>query len=549
MPSGSGSRSRTGCYTCRVRKKKCDEQQPSCGNCQARSLPCYGYATPPPAWMQGKRSWKEVMLTEEARELQSVAETAYKASRRSRKAMPGAALSRPSDQFSSTVRYKGPATPDSVWWDGGVCAVLPFHRSAREDARLLKLYLDFVFPVQFTFYPMASAEDHGWLVRGLCSNTARYHAALGISACFDASLREPARTDGIGLSTEVTARQAVASSGLRAIIGHLDQKGHSPRKIARVGLEVLEVMHQLLSLEVFSMLEGTWELHHRATRALLDTLHTYKAPNSSCDQQETAVQSSSIDIALKDSSSPEIQKNFEFHVTCVVWIDIIANSTVGSPLEITRHFDYISYLRAGDLKTENIMGCHSSVMAEIAEITHLADWKTLQLYNKSLDAAELSARAMVIANRLTCLIHESEKQAELEMTKVEAGSRLVTLQFAWAAHIYLHVTAFGADADNPEIALRVGQSLEMLEALPNWLMIRVNWPFTITGCLAGTALHDRFRGLVGRMAARKQPLGMTWKGLMVMEECWRLRQSRPETSADCGWKQAMESLGKRILLV
>ena len=65
----------------------------------------------------------------------------------------------------------------------------------------------------------------------------------------------------------------------------------------------------------------------------------------------------------------------------------------------------------------------------------------------------------------------------------------------------------------------------------------------------GKTLYDRFRGLVERIRAQKQPLGMTWKGLMVMEECWRLRQSQPELEVDCDWKMAMKSLGTRILLV
>lgn len=188
-------------------------------------------------------------------------------------------------------------------------------------------------------------------------------------------------------------------------------------------------------------------------------------------------------------------------------------------------------------------------MADVAEITRLADWKTCQIRNQSLDTNALLVRGIRIADSISNRIQELEKQSQPDVTKVEAGSRMVTLLFASAALNYLHTILFGADADNPEIAIRVMQNLEMLETLPNWLMIRVNWPFTITGCLAGKALHDRFRNLVGRMAAQKQPLGMTWKGLMVMEECWRLRQYQPELSADCDWKRAMESLGKRILLV
>lgn len=46
MPTQSrGKRTRTGCWTCRKRGKKCDETRPGCNNCTALSLQCAGYAT------------------------------------------------------------------------------------------------------------------------------------------------------------------------------------------------------------------------------------------------------------------------------------------------------------------------------------------------------------------------------------------------------------------------------------------------------------------------------------------------------------------------
>ena len=45
------SRSRTGCGTCRKRKKKCDEAKPKCNNCLRGNYECAGYATQPP-WLE-----------------------------------------------------------------------------------------------------------------------------------------------------------------------------------------------------------------------------------------------------------------------------------------------------------------------------------------------------------------------------------------------------------------------------------------------------------------------------------------------------------------
>lgn len=40
------TRVRTGCFTCRKRKKKCDEQKPACGNCQKTGVVCEGFPQP-----------------------------------------------------------------------------------------------------------------------------------------------------------------------------------------------------------------------------------------------------------------------------------------------------------------------------------------------------------------------------------------------------------------------------------------------------------------------------------------------------------------------
>ena len=48
------ARSKTGCGTCRRRKKKCDETKPACMNCEKNNVVCDGYA-PKEFWRSGKQ--------------------------------------------------------------------------------------------------------------------------------------------------------------------------------------------------------------------------------------------------------------------------------------------------------------------------------------------------------------------------------------------------------------------------------------------------------------------------------------------------------------
>ena len=55
-------RSKQGCWTCRLRKKKCDECRPHCSTCESLSITCYGFG-PKPDWMDNGEKEKAVINT------------------------------------------------------------------------------------------------------------------------------------------------------------------------------------------------------------------------------------------------------------------------------------------------------------------------------------------------------------------------------------------------------------------------------------------------------------------------------------------------------
>lgn len=48
------SRGKTGCITCRLRKKRCDEAKPICATCSRLGIECMGYGVKRPKWLREK---------------------------------------------------------------------------------------------------------------------------------------------------------------------------------------------------------------------------------------------------------------------------------------------------------------------------------------------------------------------------------------------------------------------------------------------------------------------------------------------------------------
>jgi hypothetical protein len=101
-----GSRSLHGCWTCRLRRKKCDESQPSCSACVSYKLMCYGYGSKP-KWMDGGK-----LEREQAIEVKRIVKEAVAKKRLYRMASkmrsPGHSRFEPPLPLSESVQYCPP---------------------------------------------------------------------------------------------------------------------------------------------------------------------------------------------------------------------------------------------------------------------------------------------------------------------------------------------------------------------------------------------------------------------------------------------------------
>lgn len=69
------SRGKTGCITCRLRKKRCDEAKPICATCSRLGIECMGYGVKRPKWLREKdnaQKAKEYMYVTQSAALEDV---------------------------------------------------------------------------------------------------------------------------------------------------------------------------------------------------------------------------------------------------------------------------------------------------------------------------------------------------------------------------------------------------------------------------------------------------------------------------------------------
>ncbi len=209
-----GGRSTDGCWTCRLRHKKCDQRRPGCRSCTSRHIPCHGYAERPD-WFDGgarERACRD--------EIKRAVKNHVKRVKRelSRPTAPATAPtldSPPTDEDEDghrrereRERGRRPGAENAVARDVGMTITTATSSGSpgspglrHRDAELLMYYFDRVFPLQFRFHTPASDLGGGgdgglgWLLGLLVRTGPLYHAALSLSALHQYTLRPDDRGD------------------------------------------------------------------------------------------------------------------------------------------------------------------------------------------------------------------------------------------------------------------------------------------------------------------------------------------------------------------
>lgn len=274
-------RSSAGCWTCRLRRKKCDEVRPVCEGCAALEIECL-YSEARPAWMDNgprqramadrlklavkdraawrrdKRFLREIETGAAAIRLgeadDEVGGGAGGGSRGAthifsvdtltttvdRPASPPSTVS-PSDSSgaehapTATPSTTAPnTTPASAW--SPEASLAPPSLEKERELSLMMMYLDYVFPFLYPFCrPTILGSGRGWLLVLLMKNKAVFHSALSLSSYFLA----------IVASTTYALSHTVS-----AAIDHVDRANGSPRSHGTCLMAMASELHKQQELSL-----------------------------------------------------------------------------------------------------------------------------------------------------------------------------------------------------------------------------------------------------------------------------------------------------------
>ncbi|KAH7309054.1 fungal-specific transcription factor domain-containing protein [Stachybotrys elegans] len=541
-------RSKHGCWTCRLRKKKCDEERPCCKACKSLTITCHGYG-PRPSWMSNADEREAIQD-----EIRSVVKDTAK---RKRTQQPASSTPMRPILPASDLLDSSPSVHHNHASEHGHSHGLPEHDSnqahssellARSDSddelmkpnlfannaqesMLIMYFFDQVFPLQYPMYDQnRSRGGRGWLLSLILRTKPLYHAALALSAHH----RQAAETDGMCLSDKRAA--------LNQQEYHFDMCMRILRRYAqtacpgnRIGYAVTVV--QQLFFELWTSHENSWKAH-------LDMLLTM------CEQKPEFF----ADIGAEPSVGTgfeEMEKTLahrHFDVT-MIWLDVISCVSTGALPRLLPHYPPILDTES-PVWIEEFVGCKSPVLVQVCRIAALHAQKKQAQDQGTFSAEEFEQAVLDIRlqiHRTACSIDtQAATPGILDISRTRPRpSDVVTSIFSHMAEVYLHLVARGFH--NLELVQsHITEAINIIQssATPNVLR-SVVCPLYVIGLAADLGNQLFFQHVFSSQPLFDPALQHRQKLLPILEEVWRRRGALGQ---DVMWESILD-LTSNILLV
>jgi hypothetical protein len=545
-------RSSNGCWTCRLRRKKCDEKRPVCDTCAALHITCH-YNQDKPEWMDGG-----VRQEEMAERLKREVKEKTHRRRGERAGATTVELIVPDIHNDGMEPCPEPSTIPSQ--RGADCALtgkdarksIPF---GRPDTILFLFYLEHLLPFLFPFYrPSLLQGGRAWILEMMISSPVVRQSTLCQSSYFFSLVRGTG--DVVWETVLMQTRDAFGV--LRQALQVIDVSGITEHLHGAV--RIMASIMQVQRFEITVLSFNNCQAHLNAALALFKQLldssgvvqpagssSSFNAVMSRLGPSSWILPSQCVRVPSSE------QAPFRFSSALLILDDIIASTVLQEqPRLYEYHRSLLGNIDGTDppINLEAAVGCQNWVFLQIGEIAVLEAWKQRRKRAGNLDIMELVHRATAIKDSLVAHLMRLEiepvfipKEGSSLLDALTADycqsqtlanqTSLVTRVWAHAALVYLFVVVSGWQPASADVRYHVGLIIELLtrEISPPALLRTMVWPFCVAGCLAEPPQEAHFRGMVEAL----QPpsvFGTARKALEIMENVWRNRNAGDAASRD-----------------
>lgn len=458
----SNPKSRTGCWTCRLRHKKCDGPLPVCQSCKSLQISCF-YGHDKPNWMDNGNMQHNMAQQIKAEVRRSATQ------RRGRRLIQSIAqdMGDAGHDILSQLDQGRPSlasSPTSV--DAGSSALAGDRQRTADNSRadflfpnvsipvssqggdvpdattnsipevslpvqnvqhpapviqnelqlnLVMAYLDYVFPILFPFYrPSILEGGRNWLLVLLMKNKGLCHTVISLTTYFF-SIVPAIQGQAHQLCTptmweELQKQTDLAIKMMQNDLQEINRQGvHSD---LHESAYLMESIVQLLGFEVIFTPTDSWQMHLDAAIVLFVQIfqrHGKKElpPNISAILGQMGHKS--FATITSNPTLPTLwnadQAAFRFFSAILLVDDIISSTSLE---KAPRLHEYHAHLLSNDLnhdqevplQIEDLVGCESWAILLIGEIATLDAWKKDMKKCDSLPMAQLVQRAGVIERHL-----------------------------------------------------------------------------------------------------------------------------------------------------
>lgn len=578
-------RSFSGCWTCRLRRKKCDEQRPICQACASLQIDCYTENSKP-KWMDGGSRQEKMLQHIKAR----IKETApYRRWNRT----PGGkdSLLRPtiSMDFDPAISLDAlNATPHQIsrllhqhveqndQANSGVCALKRLSGVVqqgddwlqRPGMFLVTYYYEHLLPFLYPFYtPPITEGGKFWVLEMILSSPVVRQSVLCQSAYWlSQATRGAGEQRRIEESVNVPIHDALRVMGKALSIinaSFVSQHLHGSARILTgiIQLQRFEAAqqqfngHKMHLTAAATLFREILESCRKSDGGVADPLADWNAAFHCLGPASWTTLEAGIHIPSAEQAA------FQFS-TSILFMDDIILSTVLSkqPLLYDYHVSLLGTTPAeatsakAVLDLEGVVGCQNWALLQIGRIATLDSWKRRGEEAGNLDVMELVRQAEVIRDALETRILETSEIQVLYANRdddirqcaaaipdyskpthrLPSEARIATQIWGHAAIVYLSVVVSGWQPSNAVVRHSVQSIVRLLtwdlSSSSRGLLRGMAWPLFVAGCMADNAQELCFRALMSEPMMKSSTT--IQKALSIMEDIWKMRDADENTLKD-----------------